>query len=193
MVIPARQMNTRVNRAKGRQPEQIDAPVFLHKDNIEPREGEIVFMKDGLKSKDWYCARILRKYVDRLHIHWFICNSAPLKSYSSAASGSRTANMEQAKFLPAWILKNGEPVTVPPVGTAAERDMWTGKIPLTEWDRLALVRNVGLHSDGRMNKSTLAIASTLDIPHHLGAGGSDDFVSDEVYKKHVKRAKSRKK
>ena len=76
---------------------------------------------------------------------------------------------------------------------AAEHDMRAGKIPLAERGRLALVRNVGLHSDGSMNKSALQVASKLDIPRHLGAGGSDDFVSDEVYKKRVKRAKLRKK
>ena len=150
-------------------------------------------MKDGLRSKDWYCARILRKYVDRLRVHWFICNSPPLDTFSSASTSSKAANLKQAKFLPAWILKDGHPITAPPVGKAVERDMWTGKIPLNEWDRLALVRNVGLHSDGSMNKSTLEITSMLEIPHHLGAGGSDDFVSDEVYREHAKRAKSRKK
>ena len=47
--------------------------------------------------------------------------------------------------------------------------MWTGKIPLNERDRLALVRNVGLHSDGKMNESTLKIASKLENRTHASA------------------------
>ena len=151
-------------------------------------------MKDGLESKTWYCARILRKYADRIHVHWFITDTPPTESYKTATKAAREARLRAARFLPTWVLKNssGEPVTKPPTGSAYERDMWTGKIPLKEWDRLALVRNVGLDSEGRMNKSTLALARTLSLPHHLGAGGADDFASKEIYMKHKRRADSKK-
>ena len=151
-------------------------------------------MLDGLKATSWYCARILRKYGDRLHVHWFITDTPAAASYATASQEDRAAHLEAARFLPTWALQGstGEPVAKPPQGKAYERDMWTGRMPLDQWDRLAPARNVGLDSQGRMNKSTVALASTLEAPHHQGAGGADDFASQEVYEKHERRAESNK-
>jgi hypothetical protein len=40
---------------------------------------------------------------------------------------------------------------------------------------------------------TVKIAARLDIPHHEGAGGIEDFADKESFQKHVKRVSNRKK
>jgi len=37
------------------------------------------------------------------------------------------------------------------------------------------------------------LASRLEIPHHEGAGGVEDFVDKEAFQRHVKKVKNRKK
>ena len=60
-------------------------------------------------------------------------------------------------------------------------------------DKHALVRALGLSALGKFDKITIKLAAQLDIPHHEGAGGVDDFADKETYQKHVKRVSNRKK
>ncbi len=39
----------------------------------------------------------------------------------------------------------------------------------------------------------MKLAAQLDIPHHEGAGGVDDFVDKETFQKYVKRVSNRNK
>ena len=45
---------------------------------------------------------------------------------------------------------------------------------------------------GKLDTKTVKIAAQLEIPHHEGAGGVDDFVDRVSFQKHVKRVSSRK-
>ena len=42
-----------------------------------------------------------------------------------------------------------------------------------------------------MDSTTIRLAAQLDLPHHLGAGGEDDFIDKETYDKHMKRVENR--
>ncbi len=46
---------------------------------------------------------------------------------------------------------------------------------------------------GKLDTKTVKIAAQLDIPHHVGAGGFEDFVDKESFQKHVKRVSNRNK
>ena len=63
------------------------------------------------------------------------------------------------------------------------------KLPIDEWDQLVLVRNVGLDSMGVLNSTSIELAASLDIPHHEGAGGEEDFSSKREFEKHIDRNK----
>ena len=60
-------------------------------------------------------------------------------------------------------------------------------------DKHILVRGVGLSAQGKLDSGTVRIAAQLDVPHHEGAGGVEDFVDKESFQKHVKRVSNRKK
>ena len=47
--------------------------------------------------------------------------------------------------------------------------LWTGKIPIDFLDEQLLVRNVGLSSQGKLDDTTVNLAASLKIPHHVGA------------------------
>ena len=46
---------------------------------------------------------------------------------------------------------------------------------------------------GRLDSTTVKLAAKLDIPHHEGAGGAEDFVDRDSFQKHLKAVKNRKK
>ena len=63
---------------------------------------------------------------------------------------------------------------------------------MEEVDKHILVRVLGLSALVKLDTKTVKIAAQLDIPHHEGAGGVDDFVDRESFQKHVKRVSNRK-
>ena len=60
-------------------------------------------------------------------------------------------------------------------------------------DKHILIRSAGLSALGRLDNTTIKLAAELDIPHHEGAGGVEDFVDRDSFQKHLKRVKNRKK
>ena len=112
---------------------------------------------------------------------------APLMDYKNKSLDKRLARLKDSVFAKTWILYTGMPTSDETFGSAKNADLWTGKLPIGEWDELALVRNVGLNSVGVLNSTSIKLAASLEIPHHEGAGGEDNFVSKKEYKKHVKK------
>ena len=60
-------------------------------------------------------------------------------------------------------------------------------------DKHILVRGLGLSAQGKLDSETVRIAAHLDIPHHEGAGGVEDFADKESFQRHVKRVSNRNK
>ncbi len=60
-------------------------------------------------------------------------------------------------------------------------------------DKHILVRGLGLIAQGKLDNETVRIAAHLDVPHHEGAGGIEDFVDKESFQRHVKRVSNRNK
>ncbi len=84
------------------------------------------------------------------------------------------------------------PTTTPPITNHGRmKHLWWGRIPLEDIDKHVLIRGVGLSATGKLDKYTIKIAANLEIPHHEGAGGVEDFVDKEAFKKHVKRVSNR--
>ncbi len=44
---------------------------------------------------------------------------------------------------------------------------------------------------GKLDNETIKLAARLDIPHHEGAGGVEDFDNRESIQKHVRRVRNR--
>ena len=63
---------------------------------------------------------------------------------------------------------------------------------MEEVDKHILVRGLGLSALGKLDAKKVKIAAQLEIPHHEGAGGVDDFEDRESFQKHVKRVSNRK-
>ncbi len=56
-------------------------------------------------------------------------------------------------------------------------------------DKHILVRGLGLSALGKLDSETVRIAAHLDVPHHEGAGGVEDFIDKESFQKHVRRVR----
>jgi hypothetical protein len=105
-------------------------------------------------------------------------------------------SIKAATFLRTWCLDKGTglPTTTPPLTSHGRLNhLWWGRIPMEDVDKHILVRSVGLSALEKLDSTTIRIAAHLDIPHHEGAGGVDDFVDKDSFQKHLKRVKNRKK
>ncbi len=54
-------------------------------------------------------------------------------------------------------------------------------------DKYILIRDVGLEASGMLDKITINLTVNLEIPHHQGAGGEDDFADKETFQKQLKK------
>ncbi len=66
------------------------------------------------------------------------------------------------------------------------KHLWWGRIPLEDIDRHVLIRGVGLNALGKLDRTSIELAAKLEIPHHEGAGGEEDFIDNEAFQKHVR-------
>ncbi len=86
------------------------------------------------------------------------------------------------------------PSTTPPATKYARMNhFWWGKIPLEVIAEHILIRDVGLNASEKLDKITLNLAAKLEIPHHVGAGGEEDFADKDTFQKHIKRVSNRNK
>merc|ERR1711966_397882 len=94
-----------------------------------------------------------------------------------------------SSFLRTWCLDygRGQATTKPPKPTRRLKDVYSGRIPISELHQHLLIRNVGISAQGKLDPTTLQLAVKLKIPHHLGAGGEDDFENKEAFWRHTKQ------
>jgi hypothetical protein len=59
------------------------------------------------------------------------------------------------------------------------QSLMVGRIPLEDINKHALLREIGLSTLGKLDKETIRLAAQLDIPHHEGAGGEENFIRRE--------------
>jgi hypothetical protein len=48
-------------------------------------------------------------------------------------------------------------------------------------DKHILIRGLGLSALGKLDNETVKIAARLEIPHHEGAGGIEDFADKKSF------------
>jgi hypothetical protein len=160
------------------------------------REGEFLILKDDPKAKDWYCAEVRAVLVDRIEVNYYTTQTPSLENYIRSSVKGRKDRLKEALFLRTWCLSGGKglPSTTPPTTKYARMNhLWWGKIPLEVIEDYIFIRDVGLDASGKMDKITLNLAAKLQIPHHVGAGGEEDFADKETFQKHIKRIHNRNK
>ena len=95
----------------------------------------------------------------------------PLANYVNTSRAERENNISQAVFLKTWSLpgSGGYATTSPPEGIRKTRDIWSGKIKISDLHDHLLIRNVELDDHGKLSIPTISLASKLQYPHHQGA------------------------
>ncbi len=123
------------------------------------------------QRKDWYCAQLVKVLPTHVLVHYYTTALAPLEDFYKASPAERRNNISRALFLKTWCLNGGKgPVTTtPPEGIRKVRDIWSGKIKVSDLQECLLIRNVQLDSLGNLSKDTVEIAAKLKYPHHQGA------------------------
>ncbi len=114
----------------------------------------------------WYCAEIRKILADRIEVNYHTTITPAIINYKGASLKDKMKSIKTATFLRTWCLDKGTglPTTTPPST-----------------------------NHGKFDKITIAMAAQLDIPHHEGAGGVDDFVDKVTFQKHVRKVNNRRK
>ena len=174
MIIPAKHRVSKGKLGIGRAP---IIPPHMHAAGSKPEEGEHVLILGGPNDKDWYCAEIAEVLVDRIVINYHTTATPPPENYEAATPLARKSALARARFLKTWIKRpSGLPTIIAPRLSRIHKNLYQQRIPLVELDQHLLVRNVSISAKGRLSLETVNLAAALSQPHHLGAGGSDDFV-----------------
>ncbi len=104
-------------------------------------------------------------------VHYYTTELGLLFNYANANRTERGYNITQAVFLKTWCLpgSRGYATTTSPEGISKTRDIWSGKIKVSDLNDHLLIRNVELHDDGKLSSATVVLATKLKYPHHQGA------------------------
>jgi hypothetical protein len=176
MLIPASHL---VNQGKDDVYRFNDLPPSMHTPDNQPREGELVLTKDAEDSNDWYCARIEEVLPDRITVSYYTTSTAPDPDYATSTQKQREQRLSKVRFQRTWVNRSDKlPTTVAPPLNRQYKWLYKGRIPKAELDGHLLVRNIAITSSGRLTSPSLELAAALQLPHHLGAGGPDDYVSN---------------
>jgi hypothetical protein len=161
------------------------------------QEGEYVIIKDDPDAIDWYCAEIRKILADRIEVNYYTTITPALTDHKERSAKERSRNIKAATFLRTWCLDEGTglPTTTPPLTNHGKLShLWWGRIPWEDVDKHILIRGlIGLSALGKFDSATVKLVAQLDILHHEGAGGVDDFVDKDSFQKYLKRVKTRKK
>ena len=153
-----------------------------HHESMRFREGELILTKDDLHAPDWYCAEISKVLPNRIEVNYYTTVTPPLEDYETKSLALRSKRLLETTFLRTWYLiaEDQSATTTPPKGIRLTRDIYSGRIPLSEVHGHALVRNVRLSALGILDTQSIRVAANLTLPHHAGAGGDDDFVQNQT-------------
>jgi hypothetical protein len=182
-------------------------PTIADRINIEPQlnteaprasnpfqEGEFVIIKDDPNAETWYCAEIRKILADRLEVNYYTTATPALVEYQESSIIQKENRLKQAHFLRTWCLDRGKglPTTTPPATNHGRmKHLWWGRIPLEDIDKHILIRGVKLSALGKLDIETIRMAAILELPHHEGAGGAQDFITGEAFQKHIRRVSRR--
>ena len=137
----------------------------------------MVITKDSVCARDWYLACIEEVLVNRITVSYYTTTTIPLPDFETATLQQRDLRLSKARFKRTWINRTDKlPTAVPPPLNKQYKWLYKGRIPKSELDDHLLIRNVTISSSGRLKSKSLQLATALQIPHHLGAGGPDDYV-----------------
>jgi hypothetical protein len=154
-----------------------------------------VILKDDPNATTWYfCAEIRKILADRIEVNYYTTCTPALENYQESPIRQKEKRLKEATFLRTWCMDRGTglPTTTPPTTNYGKmKYLWWGRIPLEDINKHVLIRGVGLSATGKLDSDTIKIAATMEIPHHEGAGGVEDFVDKEAFQKHVKRVSNR--
>jgi hypothetical protein len=134
------------------------------------KEGEIVLLKDRNEAVDWYCAQVIKVLPTHVLVHYYTTTTPAPENYAGASLKKRERHTTQAVFLRTWCIRGGSgcSTTEPPEGIRKTRDIWSGKIKMSDLQDHLLVRDVALDDHGRLSVDTVFLASKLIYPHHQG-------------------------
>ncbi len=127
-------------------------------------------------------------FADKIEVNHHTAITPAHVGYTESNLKQERKRLKDVTFLRTWCLdkESGLPTTTSPTSIHGKVNPW-------DINKHALSRGINLSALGKLDKEAIRLAAQLDIPHHEGAGGEEDFVEKEAFQKHVRRVSNRDK
>ncbi len=136
-------------------------------------------------------AEVRKILADRIEVNYYTQTTPPLlEGHGDSNNALKRKRLREATFLRTWCLEKGKglPTTTPPTSAHGKiNHLWWGRIPIEDLYKHVLIRGVGLSALGKLDRETIKLAAQLEILHHEGAGGEEDFTDRNAFQKHIIR------
>jgi hypothetical protein len=147
---------------------QRSEPALL-KPGVILQEEELVLCKTEKGDKAWSLAEVHKIYPDEIEVIYYTTPRQPLHDYDAATPEEKQRHLAQSRFRKTWYIRTGTNAGKGTLNAPFPKNpslrLWTGKLPMNEFDDLILANGIKLDSNGYLTKESLKIASELAMPH----------------------------
>jgi hypothetical protein len=141
----------------------------LLKPGVKLREEELILCKTETADKAWYLAEVHKIYPEEIEVVYYTTPRQPLDDYATATSEQRQERLSQSRFRKTWFIRTGTNAGKGTINAPFPKNpslrLWTGKLPMKEFENLILANGIKLDANGYLTKESLKVASHVAIPH----------------------------
>jgi hypothetical protein len=141
----------------------------LLKPGVKLREEELILCKTETADKAWYLAEVHKIYPEEIEVVYYTTPRQPLDDYATATPEQREERLSQSRFRKTWFIRTGTNAGKGTINAPFPKNpslrLWTGKLPMKEFENLILANGIKLDANGYLTKESLKVASHVAIPH----------------------------
>ena len=141
----------------------------LLKPGVTLQEEELILCKTEKGDQAWSLAEVHKVYPEEIEVIYYTTPRQQLENYNSATPEQRQGHLSQCRFRKTWFIRTGTNAGKGTLKAPFPKNpllrLWTGKLPMNEFEDLILATGIKLDVNGYLSKESRIIASQVVIPH----------------------------
>jgi hypothetical protein len=141
----------------------------LLKPGVTLQEEELILCKTEKGDQAWSLAEVHKIYPEEIEVIYYTTPRQQLEEYNSATPEQRQGHLSQCRFRKTWFIRTGtnagKGTLMAPFPKNPLLRLWTGKLPMNEFEDLILATGIKLDVNGYLTKESRIIALQVAIPH----------------------------
>ncbi len=135
----------------------------LLKPGFTLQEEELILCKTEKGNQTWSLAEVHKIYPEEIEVIYYTTPWQQLEEYNSATPEQRQGHLSQYRFQKTWFIRTGtnagKGTLMPPFPKNSLLRLWTGKLPMNEFEDLILAIGIKLDANGYLTKESRIIDS----------------------------------